>query len=326
MDDLVTICIPTYRRPTLLLHCLHSCLLQDYRPLEIDISDNSPDDETRDLVNSVIPPAGITVRYWRNEPSLGPVGNQQRLFASARGRRFIYMNDDDVLLPGAATAMASAFALAPDVVIAYGREQIINSAGEVQPALTEAANIAAGRVPQSAGLRRNLLIAALNLEISHIGFMVLTEAARTVGIRSRKEVGLASDTDFVIRLGLTYRGAAHVSLDRMTFQTRQANSTLSQTEPDVCWKLYDIVAALQDLSPEEARARSTLLRKIAPLTLREHCLAFRRRQALRVLLSRTFPHDRGMLTSAYSVGIILVPWLAYALRNMALRRLTRAAA
>ena len=323
MDDLVTICIPTYRRPTMLLHCLYSCLLQDYRPLEIDISDNSPGDDTSDLVGFITPPEGITLRYWRNEPSLGPVGNQQKLFASVRGRRFIYMNDDDVLLPGAASAMAAAFALAPDVILAYGIEQIINPAGEVQPALSDAANVAAGRVPQSAGLRRDLLVAALNLEISHIGFMVLTDAAREVGIRDRAEVGLAGDTDFAIRLGQTYRGAAHVSLDRMTFQTRQMSSTLSWTELDVCWKLYDIVAALEDLSPAEARARDALLRKIAPLTLREHCLAFRRKDAVRVLLARTFPHDRGALTSAYLVGMILLPRLTYTLRNMATRHLVR---
>lgn len=325
MDDLVTICIPTYRRPTMLLHCLHSCLQQDYRPLEIDISDNSPGTDTGDLVGSITPPEGITLRYWRNEPSLGPIENQQKLFASVRGRRFIYMNDDDVLLPAAASALAAAFALAPEVILAYGLEQIINSAGEVQPALSAAANIAAGRVPQSAGLRRDLLVTALNLEISHIGFMVLTDAAREIGIRDRATVGLAGDTDFAIRLGQTYRGAAHVSLDRMTFQTRQASSSLSRTELDVCWKLYDIVAALDGLSPTEARARDSLLRKIAPLTLREHCFAFRRKDAMHVLLSRTFPHDRGALASAYSVGMILLPRLTYALRNVATRHLARSA-
>lgn len=153
--------------------------------------------------------------------------------------------------------------------------------------------------------------------------MVLTDAARKVGVRDRAEVGLAVDTDFAIRLGQTYRGAAHVSLNRMTFQTRQTSSSLSRTELDVCWKIYDMVAALEDLSPAEARARDALLRKIAPLTLREHCLAFRRKEAVRVLLSRTFPHDRGALTSAYWVAIILLPRLAYTLRNMATRHLAR---
>lgn len=37
MDSLVTISVPTYRRPSLLLHALHSCFLQDYRPIEVDV-------------------------------------------------------------------------------------------------------------------------------------------------------------------------------------------------------------------------------------------------------------------------------------------------
>src|SRR4051812_26501670 len=46
VSDLITICIPTYRRPSLLLSCLQTCFMQDYRPLEIDIGDNSPNDQT----------------------------------------------------------------------------------------------------------------------------------------------------------------------------------------------------------------------------------------------------------------------------------------
>ena len=47
------------------------------------------------------------------------------------------MNDDDVLLPGAVSAMSDAFSLAPDVIVAYGMEQVINIAGEVMQEFTE---------------------------------------------------------------------------------------------------------------------------------------------------------------------------------------------
>lgn len=317
MDDLITICIPTHRRPSMLLHCLHSCLVQDYRPLEIDISDNSPDDTTGALVASVAPPEGVAIRYWRNAPAIGPIDNQRKLFAAVRGHRFVYMNDDDVLLPGAVRAMAEAFALAPDVVITYGREQIINPAGELLPEASRRANAECGRVAAWAGLHRDLLVAAFRGQISHIGFLVLTEAARAVGIRDRAEVGLAGDTDFAIRLGQTYRGAAYVFVDRAIFATRRACASLSQTAPDVGWKLYQEVAGMAGLSAEEAGARDQLLRKLAPLTLREHSLAGRRREALRVLLSPTYPHDRGLVRSAYAAGLLAVPRLAYALRRLA---------
>src|SRR5918998_1788745 len=108
MNELITISIPTYRRPSLLLSCLQTCFMQDYRPLEIDVSDNSPDDQTGRLARQITPPPGVTIRYWRNEGSLGPVGSVQKLFGKARGRRIMLMQDDDALLPGAVSALDAA--------------------------------------------------------------------------------------------------------------------------------------------------------------------------------------------------------------------------
>ena len=316
-NNLITISVPTYRRPSSLLHCLHSCLSQDYRPIEIDVSDNSPTDDTRNLVASLVPPEGITIRYWQNTPSIGPIENQKKLFASVRARRFVWMNDDDVLLPGAITALSAAFSLAPDVIVAYGLEQLINAAGEVLPELTALSNAEYERLSEHTGLRRDLLVCAFWQQISHVGFMVLTDAARKVGIRDRAQVGLAADTDFAIRLGQVYPGYAHVFVDRMTTQSRIAASNLSQTAPDVAWRFYDSVAAIGGLSPEEARARDRLLGRLGPLALREHSLAHRRRAALQILLSRNYWQHRGLVRLAYSLGLIAAPNLAFALRRLA---------
>ena len=315
MSDLITICVPTYRRPTALLHCLHSCLIQDHRPIEIDVSDNSPNDESRGVVESLSPPEGITLRYWRNEGSTGPVENQKTLFAAARGHRFVWMNDDDVLLPGALSAMAEAFSLAPDVVVSFGLEQIINAAGETLVDTSARWNAEFRQLTEYTGLRRDLLVCAFWQQMPHVGYLVLTEAARKVGIRDRSQVGLAVDTDFAIRLGLEYRGAAHVFIDRPTVRTRLQATTLSRNSEDVCWKLYDAVAAMDNLSREEADARDHLLRRLGPLTLREHSLARRRTAALRILLSCRFWKGRGLVRIAYSVGLIAMPSLAFALRR-----------
>jgi GT2 family glycosyltransferase len=198
--DLITICIPTYRRPSLLLYCLHTCFAQDYRPLEIDIGDNSPGVDTQELMRSVTPPPGVTVRYRRHDPPLGPIGNVAYLFAQARGRRLILLHDDDALLPGAVTALDRAFGMAPDVVAAYGMLEVVNAAGEYLHADTERDNAAARRTPDQAGLRRDMLVCALSRQFPPNGFLIDTEAARRIGYRDREEVGLAADTDFGIRL------------------------------------------------------------------------------------------------------------------------------
>ena len=150
----------------------------------------------------------------------------------------------------------------------------------------------------------------------HVGFLVQTEVARKIGVRDRAEVGLAADVDFAIRLAQNYRGSAFVLLDRTTVQTRLEPKRLSQTEPDVCCKLYDIVEHLGDLSVDEARARERLLSAIAPLALRENALARQRRAALRIFLSRTYP-QQSWLKTVYSVGLIAMPNVFQALRRFA---------
>jgi len=317
MNGLITIGIPTHRRPSVLLHCLHSCLIQDYRPLDIIISDNSPSDDTRNLIDSITVPGGVTLRYWRNSPPIGAVQNHQKVLASATGSHLICMNDDDVLLPGAVKAMDEGFSMAPDVIAVYGVEQIINSAGEVVPELTARHNAKYKRTPQYSGLHRDLLVCALRQQIPHVGFLVETEAARKIGFRDRSEVGLAIDTDFAIRLACTYSGSTFVFLDRPTVQTRSMPQGLSSTERDVCYKLYDIVSSLDNLSEEEASARDELLATFAPVALRENALVRRREAALRIFFSRTYSSQENLLKKAYALGLIAMPGLMYAMRKFA---------
>jgi Glycosyl transferase family 2 len=320
VDDLVTICIPTYCRPMYLLHCLYSCLAQDYRPLEIDISDNSPTDETGKWVELVPLAGGITLRYWRNCPATDPVENVRILFTRARGRRLVWMNDDDVLLPGAVSAMSDAFSLAPDVILSYGHQQIINSDGEVLPERTARSNIEDRRVSSETGLRRDLLVCAFWNQMSHVGFLVLTEVARKVGIRDRSEVGLAVDTDFMIRLAQAYKGSAHVFIDRLTIQSRTGSSTLGQTSVDTAWKLYDVLCGINDLSLEEVHARDGLLTKVQPVALREHSLVQGRLAALRIFLCRPYRLSGGLARWAYCLGLVVMPNLTYWMRELVKRK------
>lgn len=308
MGDLITICIPTYRRPSLFLACLQTCFMQDYRPLEIDIGDNSPDDQTARLVGSITPPHGIMLRYRRNDPPLGPVGNMQRLFAGARGSRLLLLHDDDGLLPGAISALDAAFRMAPDVVMAYGTPEVIDERGERVPEETERDNINARRSPERAGLRRDLLTCALWRQVAINGFLIDTAAMRRIGYRDRAEIGLAVDTDFVIRLAQAYRGVGTFAfIDRATSQYRLAPTSQRFNEPDTCWKFYDDVSRLGGLAPEEEEARDGLLAQIARAAVIENALGGRRRAALRIFRSRHYPRPEGWARTIYVLGLLAMP-------------------
>jgi glycosyltransferase involved in cell wall biosynthesis len=316
VTDLITICIPTYRRPTFLLQCVYSCLAQDYRPLEIDISDNSPNPETEEWVKTVPLPEGVSIRYWRNPPSTGPVESFNKLLNAAEGRRLVFMNDDDVLLAGAVTAMSEAFELAPDVIVCYGREQIINTEGEVLHETTAQWEMKYRRESDQTGLRRDLLVCAFWQQISHVGFLILTEAARKVGFRDRSEVGLAVDTDFGIRLAQAYRGSAHVFIDRFTIQSRIGPSTLGRKSRDAAWKLYDSIRTIDNLSQEEALALDCLLKRLQPLAFREYSLAHGRLAALRLFLSRPYRSSGDLARWAYTLSLVMSPNLVWWIRHL----------
>lgn len=319
MSDLITVCLPTYRRPTLLTQTLVSCFAQDYRPFEIDIADSSPNEDTRNLVESLTPPDGITVRYRHLPPDTEPQAKVVELFARARGRRLVIMHDDDIFLPGAITALDAAFSSAPDVVIAYGRELYMNEAGEVLEDATHASQVEAWRTADQAGLRRDLMVCALARQVPPNGFLIETEVMRRFGFRSRAEIGVAEDTDFGIRLAQAYQGSGCFAfIEQLTTQRRLIWSSLAWTAPDTCWQLYDEMAAMQGLTPDEERARAWTLRHLARGALRENALNGRRRAALQVFLSRHYPRsDETLARTLYSLGLLVMPRATAALRRLA---------
>lgn len=316
MGELISICIPTYCRPDMLVQALESCFSQDYRPLEIDIGDNSPDQETERRIAELALPEGVSLRYKRHCPGLGQVGNMQELFSRARGSRLLILHDDDLLLPGAISAMAAAFDLAPDVLVSYGTIEHIDAQGRYMAAMTEAENVELRRTPEYAGLHRNLLVCALRRHITPLGFLVRSDVAKAISYRDRNEIGLATDTDFGIRLALAYQGRAFAFVPKPVYQFRLWPQSQRFTQQDTCWRLYETVSALDDLSPDEEEARGALLTSIARAAVREHALGGRRRAALRILLSRHYPRNEDMVRRLYTVALLLLPRVAYSVRRL----------
>lgn len=319
LDDLITVSIPTYRRPSLLLHALHSCFLQDYRPLEVDVGDNSPSDETRDLVASITPPPGVTLRYWRNEGNVGVEGNLNRLFDEARGSRLVQLPDDDTMLPGAVSALDKAFRSSPDVILAYGMQRLIGENGEPRPEHETAThNASQYRFSEEAGVLRNLLVRALQCHVPGAGFLISTEAARRVRVRDRKVIGI-TDFDFNVRLAQSYRGSAFVLIDRMISQYRIWPNRMTQDEFGNHRKFYEIVEGLRDLSPEEERARDECLARFAWKVMTDDARAGQRRAALKVFFSSNYPHRWNPVRTAYALGLLALPRVTMAARRAAAR-------
>lgn len=98
-QPLISICIPTYNRPSLLKRTLLS-IDADGDDLEIIVTDNSTDDQSRKVVEETLRTVPCSWRYHKNEPPVSPANNMNAGIHLARGEYVYILHDDDYLLPG----------------------------------------------------------------------------------------------------------------------------------------------------------------------------------------------------------------------------------
>ncbi len=93
---LVSIVIPTFRRPQLLKIAIESCLIQAEtcrHPYEILVVDNAPEGSAREFVAKFTAASTIPVRYL-HETSTGIARARNAGIAQARGRYIVFLDDD----------------------------------------------------------------------------------------------------------------------------------------------------------------------------------------------------------------------------------------
>lgn len=95
INPAISICIPAYRQPQLLLRCLQSIASQTWKDFEVIITDDSPDDSVKELVASFH--AGFPLQYRKNPVPLGSPGNWNAGLAIASGKYIKVLHQDDWL-------------------------------------------------------------------------------------------------------------------------------------------------------------------------------------------------------------------------------------
>ena len=95
---LVSIVIPTYKRPALLKLAIESALNQKNCPdFELVVVDDNPerDCDTEQLMKCI---STAKISYYKNEKNLGQINNWNRCFELAKGEWVVMLHDDDLLL------------------------------------------------------------------------------------------------------------------------------------------------------------------------------------------------------------------------------------
>jgi len=96
IKDLVSIVIPTHKRPELLKKAIESALNQTYGQTEIIVVDDNSSDSTEQVVKDF---NKENVRYFRNEISLGGAGTRNVGIENSQGEFIAFLDDDDIWYP-----------------------------------------------------------------------------------------------------------------------------------------------------------------------------------------------------------------------------------
>jgi glycosyltransferase involved in cell wall biosynthesis len=88
----VSICIPAYKRPENVRRLLQSILEQNFQDFEVVITDDSPDESVKEVVDQY---NTLPIVYHKNSPALGTPANWNKGITMAKGEWIKVMHDDD---------------------------------------------------------------------------------------------------------------------------------------------------------------------------------------------------------------------------------------
>lgn len=111
---MITVCIPTYKRPKLLKKALSSIQNQTIKDLQILVSDNASDDETSDLVTQLAK-EDPRIRYICHPTNIGMLQNYEFLFSQIDTDFFAFLSDDDLWFPNFCEIALQGFSQFPDI-------------------------------------------------------------------------------------------------------------------------------------------------------------------------------------------------------------------
>lgn len=130
VPGLVSIIIPTYRRPKEVQDAVRSALAQTYPTIEVIVVSDGPDPQTR----SAIEQFGDRVRYFEMPTNGGPAAARNRGVLQARGEWLAFLDDDDAMLP---TKLEQQMKLAdagrPERIISCRLIYALGNREEIQP-------------------------------------------------------------------------------------------------------------------------------------------------------------------------------------------------
>ncbi|MGE0409137.1 MAG: glycosyltransferase family 2 protein [Amphiplicatus sp.] len=142
----VSLAMPVYNGENYIEAAIASILTQDFADFELIITDNASSDRTESICRQYAE-KDSRVNYVRNPKNLGAAPNYNRGFELARGDYLKWCAHDDLISPNYLSECVKILDERPEVALAFGRTQCIDSHGAHIPMVGEAIPSLAGLSP-----------------------------------------------------------------------------------------------------------------------------------------------------------------------------------
>ena len=282
-SPLVTVAIPTYRRPDWLRRAIECALAQTYTHTEILVSDS---DCSADIASLVAGYGDPRLRYRCNDgPSTG-LENALAMYRGARGELIATLHDDDEWDPTYLETMVRPLVADPTLALTFADHWVMDREGVVQPERTEAYTRERGREGLAEGRHQPFTRLAL---VDRAVFFVAATVFRN-GIVDWDQV--PADVAPPYEVWMTYLasrdGAAAYYVPQRLMRYRlhpESTSETTRLERPFVWTYDHIMAdeGLADLRPDLLRASAPFRASLGLSLLAEGAAADARghlRQAL----------------------------------------------
>lgn len=302
MKTSVSVIIPTYHRPELLLETVRSVWSQTDLPQEILIGDDSKDDLTQELICSrVIPDSPVPIRYFHHKPSLREVKNVDFLYQQAESELILHLHDDDPIYPNCIKALKAPFATYPEIIASFGLQRIIDESGHLATN-AEAVNAAYLRTLDRVGLVDSF-VAGATCMFPNNAFLVRKEHALVVGYSDNGRAGCATDFYFGFRLGKI--GRPFYFVNEFTAMVRTTIASQSRNaEADNCYRTVKIL--FEDCYPHQLTSDiNNYIRDIIPMAITTAIQKKDRQNAVQWLFSEYYQNKLLTLRGIKRIFLLL---------------------
>ncbi|MEJ0104609.1 MAG: glycosyltransferase family 2 protein [Bacteroidota bacterium] len=184
----VSICIPAYKNVELLKNVFESIKIQSFQDYEIIVSDDTPDNSIRELIQML--DFVQEIYYFHNKPNLGSPENWNAAIAKASGKYIKIIHTDDWFAHSESLAtFVSMIESDTDIDFAFSGAQILSTSNEIRVHQADAKLIKALENDPKVLYRSNF-----------VGGPSATIYKRSLNLTFDKNLKWLVDVDFYIRL------------------------------------------------------------------------------------------------------------------------------